>query len=200
MDWHLMTDSGPGPVSSAASPVPPGVPAPSRPSRVADPGRMDLALAAVIERQAHVVVSGMAVAAVYGGDAAAAGPTCPPWLAADVDLGVQLIRLATAAGVNLPSGLAPGPGDQPDPRRHLAACRACYRQAIDVLGRMGSADDLGSECRADALRVLRLVERRLNHLGDGHPAGADEAVSARRSGAHVAEPVTGGFLPGQLLG
>lgn len=116
----------------------------------------------------------------------------PAWLAADVDLLVQLVRLATAAGVVLPHGVAgASPAGPVTPSAHLAASRDCYREMIDVLARTSTAEEVPAGCRDDALRLLRRIERRARHLNTERPWTAGH----RRPGGFDHE-----FIPGELLG
>lgn len=187
----------------------------------ADPDRLDLALVRAVERQTETVLRGVQVAAFHGetgirgetdvhGDTGRHGGTLsygdpgspgagpapsdgsPAWLAADVDLLVQLVRLAAAAGVVLPHGVAGVSAADPGvPSSHLAASRDCYREVIHVLGRMSVAEEVPVGCRDDALRLLRQVERRVRDLNAGAPGTADHP----RRGVFDHE-----FIPGELLG
>jgi hypothetical protein len=188
--------------------APTGVPGPGRPDGLGAPGpdprRLDLAIARVIDQQAESVLAGVRVAALhetadplsYGAVLPGGSPT---WLAADLDLLVQLVRLAAAAGVVLPHGVSGSPSaDLADPDAQLEAARAGYRDVIDVLGRMSVADEVAPTCRDDALRLLRQVERRVHHLDEGHPA----LVDRRRPGhhGHHAYERQSEYIPGELLG
>jgi hypothetical protein len=166
----------------------------------ADPRRLDLAIATVVQRQAEVLLAGVRVAALHGGQnplnsGAVLPGGCPTWLAADLDLMVHLVRLAEAAGVVVPD-VAAGSlcGDLADPREHLLSSQACYGELLDVLARMSTADEVAPPCREGALRLLRQVERRVRHLDDGHPAAADVPRARLAGGGR------GGFIPGELLG
>ncbi len=198
MDWQLMATTGT-----------PGGPArrPGGARHLAEtgglprvnPDRLDLAVAALVERLAAVVQAGVQVAALHSRDdplssGAVLPGGSPSWLAADLDLLVQLVRLAAAAGVVLPGAVAVPPSENlTEPQEHLQAGRSCYRDLIDVLGRLSLADEVPPPCRDDALRLLRQVERRVQHLDDGHPAAGDPPTNgfAARHGE---------FIPGELLG
>lgn len=201
MDWFLTTATetapalappvtGPGPAPRAA-----GQPRHIAPG--ADPDRLDLAVAHAVEQQTEFVLAGIQVAALYGDhESLSVGAVLPggspTWLSADVDLLVQLVRLAAAAGVVLPHGVAGAPSpDLAEPTAQLAASRDGYRDVIEVLSRMSVAEEVPATCRDDALRLLRQVERRVHHLDDGHPG---MSVHGRQS-AHRHE-----FIPGELLG
>ncbi|HET9653895.1 MAG TPA: hypothetical protein VFP72_00945 [Kineosporiaceae bacterium] len=167
-----------------------------------DPRRLDLAIARVIEQQAESVLAGVQVAALYdAGDPLGYGAVlpggCPSWLAADLDLLVQMVRLSAAAGVVLAHGVAGAPPvSLTDPGAHLAASRACYREVIDVLSRMSIADEVSTGCRDEALRLLRQVERRVHHLDETHPGMAERPVT-RSAGGYERERE---YIPGELLG
>jgi hypothetical protein len=199
MDWFLTTAT-----DSRPAPTPPGDLAPigadgqprHRAVRV-DQERLDLAVARVIELQAASVMAGVQVAALCAdGDRLGSGAVLPggspAWLSADLDVLVQFVRLAAAAGVVLPDGVTGAPSaDLTEPVAHLAAVRDCYRELIGVLSRMSVADEVWVTCRDDALRLLRQVERRVRHLDDEHPG---RPASPRHS---VYER---DFIPGELLG
>jgi hypothetical protein len=162
-----------------------------------DRNRLDLAIARVIELQVEAVMAGVHVAALCrGGDGLGSGAVLPggspAWLSADLDVLVQFVRLAAAAGVVLPDGVAGAhSADLSDPAAHLAAVRDCYRELIGVLSRMSVADEVWGPCRDDALRLLRQVERRVHHLDDEHPG---RAATPRHS------LYQHDFIPGELLG
>jgi hypothetical protein len=163
----------------------------------ADPGRLDLAVARAVERQAENVLAGVQVAALYGAeDSLSVGAVLPggspSWLAADLDLLVQLVRLAAAAGVVLPHGVAGAPGQElAEPTAQLAASRDCYREVIEVLSWMSVSEEVSGTIRDDALRLLRQVERRVHHLDQGHPG----MVGKPHNSVYDHE-----FIPGELLG
>lgn len=197
MDWFLTTATKTQPASSSVGEAArPGGP-PRHMAEGADPGRLDLAVARAVERQAENVLAGVQVAAHYGAedllseDAALPGGS-PSWLAADLDLLVQLVRLAAAAGVVLPHGVAGAPSaDLAGPTAQLAASRDCYREVIEVLSWMSVSDEVPGTCRDDALRLLRQVERRVHHLDEGHPGMAGKPHNS----VYDHE-----FIPGELLG
>jgi hypothetical protein len=163
----------------------------------ANSDRLDLAVAAAVERLAESVLAGVAVAALYGAqDVLSVGAvlpgSSPSWLATDLDLLVHLVRLSAASGVVLPHGVAGAPQpDQAQPSGHLSASRECFREVADVLTRMSVAEEVTVECREEALRLLRQVERRARHLADGHPGAGDQGT--RSVYDH-------GYFPGELLG
>lgn len=201
MDWFLMaaeeTSTAPDPALTARGDSTGRLGPPHHMAQGADPARLDLAVAHSVERLAETVLAGVQVAALYGAeDQLSVGAVLPggspSWLAADLDLLVQLVRLSTAAGVVLPHGVSGTPSSElTRPTAHLASCRDCYREVIDVLSRMSVAEEVPATCRDDALRLLRLVERRVRHLGDGHPGLSSLPVQS----AYNHE-----FIPGELLG
>jgi hypothetical protein len=201
MDWFLMTEAETASTPGASAPAgeiagrPVGQPRHLAPG--ADPGRLDLAVARGVERLAETLLAGVQVAALHGaadipGTGAGLPGGAPSWLAADLDLLVQLVRLSAAAGVVLSPGVAGAPSpDLAHPSAHLVAARDCYREVIDVLSRMSVADEVPGSCRDDALRLLRQVERRVHHLDEGHPAMPTKS----RQSLFDRE-----FIPGELLG
>jgi hypothetical protein len=196
MDWFLMATAETAAAGSVDPRTRPGGQA-RHIAPGAEGGRLDLAVARAVERHAETVLAGVQVAALFGpqrslSTGAVLPGGSPTWLAADLDLLVQLVRLSAAAGVVLPHGVAGAPGPElVEPVAQLAASRDCYRDVIEVLSAMSVSDEVPPPCRDDALRLLRQVERRVQHLDDGHPAVGD------RSGSTAAERE---FIPGELLG
>jgi hypothetical protein len=211
MDWFLTTATdgrpAPAPIGDLAPAPAPGTEPGTEPARGTgqprhmaprgDPNRLDLAVARVIELQAEAVMTGAQVAALCAdsdrlGSGAVLPGGSPAWLSADLDVLVQFVRLAVAAGVILPDGVAGAPSaGLTEPVAHLAAVRDCYRELIDVLSRMSVADEVQATCRDDALRLLRQVERRVHHLDDEHPG----RTASPRRGVYDRD-----FIPGELLG
>lgn len=198
MDRFLAAvEGGPSPVAEAVERTSRASGQPRHSATGTSPDRLDLAVAAAVERLAENVLAGVQVAALYGTkDVVSVGAVLPggspSWLAADLDLLVHLVRLSAATGVVLPPGVAGAPQpDQAQPSEHLDASWECYQEVIDVLTRMSVADEVIVGCREDALRLLRQLGRRARHLKDGHPG----AGGSRSRGTYDRD-----YIPGELLG
>ncbi len=194
MDWHPIS-AGHGKAPSATAPERPDhLPWPRPPA--AREQRLDLALTAAIDRLAELVLSGIQVAAVHPGQAPSVTPPAE-LLAVDVGILVQLVRLATAAGVVLPNGLsAASPLPPATLTEHLGSCHAGYVELAKVLTRLDAADDVALPTRDEAQSLLRRVEDHLSELAGAVPRDDTPAGGPRLE----PQPPRGAFLPGELLG
>jgi hypothetical protein len=160
----------------------------------------------LIERQVDLVLAGVSIAALHGqagGDppGAQSSDECPAWVAADVDVLLQLIRLAGGAGVVLPHALSGASASaMSTPSGHLSASRAHHENTIEVLGRLGHAREVDPACRDEALRLLQRIRHAADHLDEGHPGASDLPYPSDGSRSHRPADLKGDFLAGQLFG
>jgi hypothetical protein len=218
MDWHPLSESPDGHLPQHGPP--PGtlptetLSAGTLPSwirstgRTVNPRRVDLALAAVIEQQAQIVVGGSLLAASYP-DLDLPGPGCPahgriappPYLACEVGLLSRLVRLALAAGVDLPEGLpTTAPSALTTPAGFAAARQSCHHDTLAVLTRLSFADDLAASTRDEAHELMRDLDEHDRRSDEPEPVPAPDDASDDAPKTSTAAPPSRGFLPGELLG
>lgn len=200
MDRHLIPEPRANVPASTHDPAVGGVPSwISSSGRRVDPQRIDLALAAVVEQQAQIVLAGAFLAATYPDLSLPAARSCscsgdatapPPYLSCELGLLTQVVRLALAAGVTLPAGFPTTfPQSMTTPVGFAAARQSCHRDTLAVLGRLSFADEVAAGTRDAAHELMRDLQEH------GRPVEAPEAAEEIEP-----PPVRQGFLPGELLG